>query len=302
MICKFCGSIQQQDAQFCSGCGAELVKPVTENTAVSEDGNKFVERMHQYGSSTLFFVGCILFTAGTALGLVTSLRFFNFFSPIFIAWSVLPVIGVWIIYSASINPQPQERTLTALTIFKVITMIMIVLTCIGFGLAGLGGLIGLIASVASGEAFIIVTVFIVLAITIAIAALYLRFYLIALNRVITSIRDGIYTGYSREIRGAGSFTVWSYVIIGFSILGSLLSFALFGLGGFMDEFINYFNQGFAEGFYESAGIVPDFDLASFMPPFGMLSLLVSLASSVGMILLIATLGRFAESLKREPLA
>jgi len=302
MICKFCGSVQAQDAQFCTNCGTEMVRPTANNTATTEEGNKFVERMHQYGSSTMFFIGAVLLTAGTAIAHIMALRFFNVFSIINIAWDVLPLVGVWMIYRASTDPKPQEGTLSALTIFRVMATILIVLMCIGLGLMGLGAIIGLFASIAGGGSGIGLLLLILFGVFIALFALYLRFYLIAMRRAVESIREGIYTGYSREIRGASSFVPWSYVMIGFGIFFSLIAVALFGTNNaIMNEFTYYFNQGFNESMFEQ-GFDMVIDISDSMPRFGMLNLLLSLASSVGMLLLIMTLGKFAESLRREPIA
>ena len=294
MLCKTCGSIQAQDAQFCTHCGAEIAKPQEESQAVADSENPFVARLHQYGSNQLFLAGCILYTFGAVVSQILTFSFFNF---IVLGLGALPIIGVWVVYNACNKPKVPEATLTAMTLFRVRTIIALVGIGIftagaGLGVAGTGIAI-LFTSGATRLGVVIAFVASVFALVILI--LIIRFYFVALLQVIKSIKEGIQTGYVREIRGAGSFVVLSYIGLGIGIASSLFFLAF---GGFLNLFVTevIYELTFYMGseVEELAYLLNDIS-------FGRLTYLISLASSVGQIFLITMLSRFANSFRQDPL-
>ena len=297
MFCKNCGVRQTSNSQFCSNCNTELVKPIAQSNPATDtsntfvETNAFVERIHKYGASSTFFMGAILYTVGSILSLLLSFSFANIFS---IALLALPIVGVWMVYNASTKPKVPEATLTALTLFKVATIIGLVSFAIGLGIIIIAAIIiAVIIAIGNTYAPVLSIVLGVLVITGATFALCIAFYYVALLRVFKSIRNGILDNTCRKIRGVTSFSILSYIGIG---LGILTNIALFGSRNHVNNFIHDIILGLNLGpeFYDVIDIVEDMAIIS--PA----SVLLSLASSIGMLMLIFTLNKFANSIRRDP--
>jgi len=211
MQCDYCGNLQPPNVQFCADCGAELISP--EQLALLEQADSsgdFAQRIHKHGSSTLFWVGCIMYTIGGVLGILTTLSFATIISMWFV---IVPVIAVWKIYTTSTGKAPIEGILSSLKMFKVITMIPVVFLWIA---------VAIIAIAAVAFIFIEPVVFVAFAVAILILLAYIKFYYFALFKIINSIRSGIATGHVARIEGTGAFTVLSFIIIGLGLLGNIL--------------------------------------------------------------------------------
>jgi len=183
----------------------------------------------------MFLVGCILYTVGSALATLFSFSVAGIYSFVFVALSTavvaLPVIGVWKIYRASINRQATDGILGALTLFKISAIITIVLISIAL-LLGLVLVVSIRSefdavdhAIASGLGMFFMTFLVmVMVVGVVMFILAIPLYFIPLFRILKSIREGIAHNAVDNLRGVGVFTVVSFILLGFAILGSLFSF------------------------------------------------------------------------------
>ncbi|MCL2203348.1 MAG: hypothetical protein FWB88_05365 [Defluviitaleaceae bacterium] len=257
-------------------------------------GTGFLQRLHSHGSSGTFLIGSVLFSAGTLLPILLNFSVFAIFS---LALAVLPVIGVWLLYSASKTPKVPEGSLPGFTLFKVAAVIGLVFFCIALGITVIVMLLVLaggafLTDMFGGGGEIILLMLFIFAIVIALFILWLRFYYVALLRVLKSIREGILYGNCNEIRGVGSFTILSFISIGFGLLGDLSSLAM---RTFIDGFLGEIQREILrEVPPELRGFVSD------LLPFGgfnPLPILLSIAGGVGLIMLLVVLRNFANEVK-----
>ena len=259
----------------------------------------FVELVHRYGRSKLFLVGIILFSVGNIISQVLSLSIFSFYSIIMTA---LPIIGFWMIYTASKTPRLPEKTLTAMTIFKVILIIALVFICLGILAVVLIGLLaGVAANFADWDSFsglypmdgvassIIAAVFIVILVMVIISVIVMIIYYRAVLRVVSGIRSGILSNVMNPLRGVGVFSVFTYIGAVCSVFGAFTLAASSRL----------INNTLSDMFYS----IPS-DYYSFIKPlmgifsnYLWISYLFIVLAQVGTVLCVITLGKFNNSLK-----
>ena len=305
MLCNNCGGQMSAGAQFCGVCGAYAPStpppPPHQSYApppTRPASSSFIARLHSYGSSTPFLLGCILWSVGSVIGL---LMHFTILSILSLALMVLVVIGLWMMYAASVSPKRPEKALPALTMFKVTTVINLILYCIFLAVVVLLMVFMMAAGAIAGELFeeggglIMAAVFLVFALIITLMALWIRFYYVALLRTIKSIRYGIFYNKVREIRGVGSFVILSYIMVAFTVILNLLSLALQRmLSEMWNEIMDILIWEIPPEFRD---FVIDFPLTFQV---NVLPVLLSLVASVGLVLLLSTLRRFATSIELDP--
>ena len=163
-------------------------------------------------------VAIILFSAGGVLEIFMNFSVFSIFSLGFLA---LPVAGFWMIFVASKQPKLPEKTVTSLKLFRVTIIIDLVFICLAaliiviaaiiiFGATGyLGGgamAVGLIALLVAGG----MVVFIII-------------YFKAVLQMLAGISHGVTYNTFNPLPGIKTFTILTYIMVGFSVLGALTS-------------------------------------------------------------------------------
>ena len=143
MYCPKCGN-EVTEGNFCGKCGTQIkLSSPQQNELPNSNTNyspalvnitgyqyapgSFVEKLHSYGKSNMFLVGIILFSVAELFSIFRNFSGFSIFSLIMLA---LPVTGFWFIFAASKVPKMPEKTMTALTLFKVSIIIDLVLKCL----------------------------------------------------------------------------------------------------------------------------------------------------------------------------
>ena len=242
--------------------------------------------MHKYGGSGLFLLGIVLFTLGS---LAPHFISFNIYGILTLILQALPIIGFWLVFAASRSPKLPEKTLPALTLFKI----SVIITFVAFCLVALLLLILSIVAMATGSAlgFSIATILgIVLLIITAIVLLFVIIYYSSVLRVINGIRRHIIGNIMEPLRGANTFSILTFIFIGISILSVILSLFSFSA---IDSYIS----GLLTDIPHEASDV----IAQFMPSSSdiTLSSLLSLASGLGTLFCVATLSKFNSSIKRN---
>jgi len=164
-------------------------------------------------------IAIILFSAGGILEIFMNFTVFSVFSLGFLA---LPVIGFWFIYVASKQPKLPEKTITSLKLFKVSIIIDLVFICLAalvilvaaiivFGATGyLGGgvaAVGVVALLVAGG----MVVFIII-------------YFKAVLQMLAGLSHGVTYNTFNPLPGIKTFTILTYIMVGFSVLSTLLSF------------------------------------------------------------------------------
>ena len=201
------------------------------------DTASYTDRIHTYGSTSLFLFGAIMITLGSIL-LPISLGM-NIYHPLgfagygIVLFLIFPVMGLWMVYVASKSPGIPERSLTGLTLFRVTAFTHLGLIAVGAALLALqfGG---------DGQALFGLSIFespldlVMVLGALAVIVLYVTFYYGSLFSMIKGIRDGMYSNVFEELPGVGAFSTINYIVNFLMIVGSVGVIAL----GFVDvEFI-----------------------------------------------------------------
>ncbi|MDR0326168.1 MAG: zinc ribbon domain-containing protein [Oscillospiraceae bacterium] len=237
-FCAHCGKELTLQTAFCPHCGKStnqqptsgghnnLQKAIVTHYAPSS----YTEKIHGFGGSVLFLVGIILFSAGHLFSAFMNFNIQNIFNLMLLA---LPITGFWLIFAASKTPAMPEKTLPALTLFKVYVIINLVIMC-------LYALLCLIASIAlfyvagevgnsyysSGQGVLAGIGFVGLLITGGIVTFSIIYFRATL-KVVGGIRNGIERNTFDAIPDISVFSILSYIGIGFSVLNGLMTAASF---------------------------------------------------------------------------
>ena len=304
MYCPKCGS-EVTDGNFCSNCNTQInINNPQQNQQSQFDyqqpysnpkpnmygynyaSGSFVERLHNYGKSNIFLIGIILFTVGN---LFVIFRVLNIYSIISIILMVLPIIGFWLIFVASKMPKVPEKTMTALTLFKVSIII-------GLVLSGFVALVMLILSVVfiagagvdpsyytgylNGSYMIILGIMflIIVAIAVTLIVIYYRSVLM----LISGIRKGIANNSFNPLPGIKTFSIFTYIIVVFAVLSTLLMAVSAGsINTLMND---------AYGSIEAIKpYISSYTVSAF-------SIVSTLASNAGIVICVIVLNRFNNSL------
>ena len=96
------------------------------------DAPSYTDRIHSYGASGTFLFGTLLITLGglllpVSLGLHLNIEIgghqLGYLGYAVVLIVLFPIIGLWLVYSASKNPRAPEKSLTALTLFRITAFI-----------------------------------------------------------------------------------------------------------------------------------------------------------------------------------
>ena len=214
----------------------------------------FIELFHEFGSSIIFMIAIILFSAGA---LMTRFLSFTVWTIFDLAIVGLPIAGFWVIFAASKMPKMPEKSLVALTLFKVSIIITLVFT----GLAALAAVIVAIitflaASQIGGQAIAIGLI------AILVAGGMVTFIVIYFKAVLTmlgGIRNGLMTNGFVPLPEIKTFTILTYIMVGFSVLGAIVgiiaTFALNALLGPVLYMLPGFLADIVWGMFPSPAVV-----------------------------------------------
>ena len=325
MYCNNCGTIADSGSKFCNNCGETLAVSEQNPTPPQDQYNpshpvpnslqhepsypmpsphpvhsygptgfnvdigpgSFAERLHSFGRSRGFLIGALLFTVGTAVNI---LRTFTVFSVFVIALVSLSIIGVWMIYAASSRPKLPEKTLTALTLFKISTIIQLVLFCLALaGVLILFAVLGIV--VALEEPALVVFIIIGAVFVIGIFAAYIVFYYVSILRILSGIRNGIVNNVFTPIKGIVPLMVVVIVMTALNIIFNLIAIAA---SSFITNYV--FTEIIREMPFEYRAVMSELLV---MPGTGsmLLGLLMLILINVGVIMCIAALHSFNNSIK-----
>ena len=182
----------------------------------------YAELAHESGGSILFLIGICLFTAGHVFSAFTNLFAGNWLGFLVALLLALPITAFWLIFASSKVPKLPEKTLPALTCFKVYVIINFVIMCI---LALILLIAGALLFMAGADMRFGATTLYLLGVVCVIAAgvivtihvLYLR----AILGVLDSIRQSFYSNIMAPLKGIGTFTVLTYISVGLTVFGSI---------------------------------------------------------------------------------
>ena len=259
----------------------------------------FIQYLHTQGRSGLFLTGIILFTAGTVFSQVAS---FSAFSIITLLFTALPIIGLWLIFAASKNPTLPEKTLTALTLFKIYIIITLVLISLVLLLSIIAIVFSFIlaAEFFNSSPMIAHLLIVPLFITLILTAFVFIYYIAAL-RILKSIKENIIHNTMNPLRGVLPFSIVAIIMASLSILFSLGGLAFIGAAG---SFIDYLTNElmhvistqqalqYSGIHYEISNII--FDIV----PTLTMALLFGILTQVGTILLVVSLNKLAGNINR----
>ena len=264
MVCKSCGEFMSGIESVCSACGTWNSPRQSGDSHVTQQGvhadhsasmgqADYLTEFKRLSKSTFFVLGCLLITIGTLGGIFFNLTWQNILG---IAFATIHLAALWmLVFEASSNTD-YSKTLNALTMFKVSAVISMILSGIIFGASVL-----VLLLVTMPGFFFLITI----AIVGGIGYLIIKYYFLALLKVLDGIKQRITTGNYAPLEGLGSFLVLSYISIGFSIL-----IAFTGMVGIFDLH----------------------NLVNLPPSVFLWRTMLIFANSIGMLLCLRTLKRF----------
>jgi len=184
------------------------------------DGSvKYIADLKRLASSVPFIVGCILITIGSFGSILFDYSWQNILG---LAFAAVHIIALWLLVFESVNsPDSCSKTLTALSMFKVSAVLSLILICIIFGLTA----ILLLLSLMQGIMFLFI-----IGIVGGLGYVIIKYYFLALLKVLSSIRSRILSGKYSSLEGLGSFLVLSYIIIGINIIVLIIGLGTFSIG------------------------------------------------------------------------
>jgi len=248
--------------------------------------------MHQFGGSKLFLIGILLYTLGNLVSTVATLSPYTVINVILIA---LPVIAFWMIYAASKSPKIPEKTLSALTMFKVVVVIGLVVLCLVvfvFLIAAIAMMIGANSAGRMGMGFdgmgFMIVGIVFMAVTVIMLAIIIIYYKAILG-ILRDIRIGIMTNNPVPLRGVGVLKFFVYVGAAFTLLGS---FAMLGSAGIVDRYLNDMIYSMPYEYWDIFGVFTNAITAN-----ASLSAITSIITSAGTVICVVVLGKFNSNLK-----
>jgi len=231
----------------------------------------FAQRVYSFGASPLFLIGAILYTAGAGIGILLNL---NAFMPIasFISFGIaaLPIIGMWLLYTACKN-QDGDKVVNALKIFRASVIIALVVIGLAGALVLLFGGIGAIISAS------IEVVIVLLVVSLLLVALIV-FYFVPILKILRDVGDGVKYGITTKLRGVLPFSVMVAINMTLFVVG------IFAAGVFARFIMRAFD-------------VPEY-LVMVVPIINVS--LIELLSNAGFVLCVIVLLKFNKSLQESP--
>ena len=317
MQCNNCGTISDGTTKYCSNCGTAIETPPAPPPPPSYNPQmppqpqmyhgpagpgpghgtgSFVERLHRYGGSNRFFAGALLFTLGHVLNVIFTISTLPFslgiWSLIGLAYTSLPIIALWLIYAASKAPRLPEKTFPALTLVKVHTIIGLVLVCLVAAIILIAVIILAIVGATTEPALIVVAI-VMGVISLGIFALFIVFYYVALLRVLSSIRAGLYNNVLKPLKGVTPLMVMVIIFAVFGFIGALISFTVPALfDTFMDQLMVELAAELGPEFMDMWGPAAIVNVGV-----GFISFVLTISTHVGALLCMSVLSGFNRSLK-----
>jgi len=293
MKCKSCGTeVKTEQNVFCPQCGAEVVSPEEAQAleaSISSEDNSFLATVYKHFGGQLFFAGFVLFAVGSLISIALSFATVDtgyvaayagitmFFLALTAAFTVVPIIGLWKIYSAcgKQDTSSVDGILGGLTLLKIMMMIPNVLLWIVVIILGIFTIWSLFSSFVD---------FVVLAIVTGTLLLIIKFYFFAFFNIVYSVRLGIQTGNLDKVKGAGSYTIISLISLVLILLSNVMvlvvdPFTVIPMGGFGNEL-----DDVIAAMAQTGGLYS-------------ISILASMLSGIGFILMIVVLRKFAKDIK-----
>lgn len=272
MLCKNCNSNVDENFEYCPNCGARVKSLDTvESAPVPSDTNVF-EQFGKIFSKPLFFAAVILATVSAVLNLAIS----GASGIVSIAVSVVGLVGLWMLYSASLA-KDARKTVRSFDLIHISATIQYVLGWIETGLFALLGVLFGILSFVINDSFvdefrelffesidelaygvddelyeiydfiianstlIFVIAAVVCLIAAAVAAALTIFYYGNMRKCSVNLRDAVLVGAPINVKLLSNMRIWLLVIgilTGVSALGSLLgSFSSFAASGCQAAFL-----------------------------------------------------------------
>jgi len=214
MLCIKCNEYIGTANRACRACGTwnsesgQSPKPSSPQPQVS------LQDVKPFTTSLLFILGCLLITIGTVGSIFVEFTWLNLLG---LAFAMVHIIGLWLlVFDGFSSDASYSKTLTALSMFRVSAILTMILFCIAFGIMGIGVLFAMLR----GIAFLFI-----IAVAGGIAYVLVRYYFLALLKVLDGIRSRIESNKFVPLEGINSFLVFSYILIGLSILDSILGMA-----------------------------------------------------------------------------
>jgi len=263
----------------------------------------FTDLLQRYGRSKQYLAGIILFTVGSIISIFGNVSIISAYSAL---TTLLVTIGFWLLYAASGVPKLSGKAKTAMTFFKIGTIISIVaLGLIVLALLVLAIIMIAAPSVLTGSRYVdraTNIVFIVIGITIittfGLLAVFYLFYYKYVLKIISGIKRGIMDNVVKPLKG-----VVFLMVITFFGLGSAITSAFMMISMMITNRSNTFDM--YDQLYNSLYHIPreyrliePFLRAVSRPSNSILLTAGTIAVQIGAILCIIVLNRFNGSLKR----
>jgi len=196
-----------------------------------------------------------MFSAGALFNLFMS---FSWMSILFDFPMVgLAIAGFWIIFVASKMPKQPEKSLIALTLFKASIIIQLVLVSLAALLVVIAAVFIFIgASYIGGQAIAFGLIGLLVA---GGLVTFIVIYFKAVLTTLTGLRHGLTTNGFVTLPGIKTFTILTYIMVGFAVLGAIIgiigTFALYSVMGPLLNTLPGFVADMVWGMFPSQAVV-----------------------------------------------
>jgi len=323
MICSNCGT-EVTGERLCDNCGKlvddgnaqpqridqpqRLIKQQSSNqmnqmhVPYNDVPGSFAERLHSFGRSKLFLAGVILFSIGNLVSVSVSMGSLSI-SSVPLPQAVLSIIGFWMIFAASKKPKLPEKTKAALVLLKISAILTMITNLI-------------VASVALTCAIVLFAaprfialnsigyysdfmgeIFAYIGIALLIAAGFLAKIAVTYYKNSMSLFNGIQSGIAddaaKPLPGVKPLTVITSIFAGFVVLRTAFSICMtLVLRSMVTSGLRFSYNDIP---WEYERIIRAFYGTTITTSF-ILTAAFSLATRIGIILVIMTLNRFNNTL------
>lgn len=170
----------------------------------------------------MFLIGICLFSAGHFFNAFAGLLAMNWLRFLGLFLLALPITAFWLIFASSKIPKLPEKTLPALTCFKIYVIINFVLQCFLGLMLLIAGVLAFLEGAASRfntTTYYLIGIgfFIFAVISLVAHILCYRFTL----SVLASLRQSFFSNVIVPIKGIVPFTILTYISVGLAIFSSI---------------------------------------------------------------------------------
>ena len=232
MLCPNCGETLNgaRVCGVCSSWGAERGPSPPRGASFSalsanipyKQSIDYTIKLKSLARGIPFITGCILITLAAIAAAMANPSFMGMLD---LAIAGVHIVALWLlVFESFASSDSCKKTLTALLMFRVSAILSMVAA--GIVLGGFG--LMLLVVTMQGIGFVLL-----FAIVVLIGYIYIKYYFLALLKMLTAIRVRIESGQHEPLDGLNSFAILAYIGVAIGTISALIeNFTLLGIISF----------------------------------------------------------------------